>query len=152
MDNGDILQILIQAEFGQKIRGYDPLEVDEVLDQAVVEIERLTQACAQATERAEVAERQFEEEIGPARRNRQESEEVLLGAKEEALRLTSEVEEEISNLRAAAEKEIRGAIEKGRQQMNSEIADLENERKKVNDDIEIIERHIEAHKARLQVA
>ena len=144
MNNGDILQILIQAEFGQKIRGYDPLEVDEVLDQAVVEIERLTQACAQATERAEVAERQLEEEIGPARRNRQESEEVLLGAKEEALRLESEVEEEINSLRVAAEKEIRDAIDKGRQQMNSEIADLEIERKKVNDDIEIVERHIEA--------
>ncbi|HJM35909.1 MAG TPA: DivIVA domain-containing protein, partial [Acidimicrobiales bacterium] len=87
MNNSDILQILIQAEFGQKIRGYDPLEVDEVLDQAVVEIQRLTQACTQATERAEAAERQLEEEIGPARRNRQESEEVLLGATEEALRL-----------------------------------------------------------------
>ena len=106
MNNSDILQILIQAEFGQKIRGYDPLEVDEVLDQAVVEIQRLTQACTQATERAEAAERQLEEEIGPARRSRQESEEVLLEAKEEALRLKSEVEEEVNSLRIAAEKKF----------------------------------------------
>ena len=71
MNNGDILEILIQAEFGQKLRGYDPLEVHEVLDKAVAEIERLSHALSQAVERADEAEKVLEEQIGPARRNRQ---------------------------------------------------------------------------------
>ncbi len=152
MNNGDILEILIQAEFGQKLRGYDPLEVDEVLDKAVAEIERLSHALSQAVERADEAEKVLEEQIGPARRNRQEAEEILLEAKEEAISIASEIQTETEDLRAAAEKEIRDAIERGRQQKNSEIADLELERKKVLDDVGIIERHIEAHRARVQGA
>ena len=152
MNSADILQILIQAEFGQKLRGYDPIEVDEVLDQAVAEIQRLSEALKSATDRAEAAESVLEEQIGPARRERQEAEEVLLGAKEEALQLMSEVQDDAERLRSATEKEIREAIDKGRQRMDSEIAKSEQGRRKILDDVEILERHIEAHRLRLQTA
>jgi len=39
--DGDILHILNDTQFGQKLRGYDPLEVDEVLDAAIEEIKTL---------------------------------------------------------------------------------------------------------------
>ena len=58
----------IQAEFGQKLRGYDPIEVDEVLDQAVAEIQRLSAELKTANDRSETAESILEEEINPARR------------------------------------------------------------------------------------
>ena len=152
MNSADILQILIQAEFGQKLRGYDPLEVDEVLDQAVVEIQRLSAALNSATDRAEAAESILEEQIAPARRDRQEAEEILLGAKEEALQLISEAQDDAERLRSASEEEIRDAIDKGRQHMDSEISKSEQDRRKILGDIEILERHIEAHRLRLQVA
>ena len=152
MNSTDILQILIQAEFGQKLRGYDPLEVDEVLDQAVNEIQRLSAALKNATDRAESAESILEEQIAPARRDRQEAEEVLLGAKEEALQLVSDAQNDAERLRVATEDEIRDAIDKGRQRMDSEISKSEQDRRKILDDIEILERHIEAHRLRLQVA
>ena len=152
MNSTDILQILIQAEFGQKLRGYDPLEVDEVLDQAVNEIQRLSVALKNATDRAESAESILEEQIAPARRDRQEAEEVLLGAKEEALQLVSDAQNDAERLRVATEDEIRDAIDKGRQRMDSEISKSEQDRRKILDDIEILERHIEAHRLRLQVA
>ncbi len=152
MNSADILQILIQAEFGQKLRGYDPIEVDEVLDQAVAEIQRLSAELKRANDRSEAAESILEEEINPARRDRQEAEEVLLSAKEEALQLVSNAQDDAGRLRSAAEQEMRESIDEGRQRMDSEIAKSEQERRKVLDDIEILERHIEAHRLRLKAA
>ena len=152
MNSADILQILIQAEFGQKLRGYDPIEVDEVLDQAVAEIQRLSAELKRANDRSEAAESILEEEINPARRDRQEAEEVLLSAKEEALQLVSNAQDDAERLRSAAEQEMRESIDEGRQRMDFEIAKSEQERRKVLDDIEILERHIEAHRLRLKAA
>lgn len=150
--DGDILHILNDTQFGQKLRGYDPLEVDEVLDAAIEEIKTLREQAKAATDRATRAEEQIESELGPARQNRLEAEEGLAVAKEEALSCVENAKKEAENLVLETEREVRQAVEEGRVKMLAEMAALDSDRQCMVDDMSIMEKHIEAHRKRLRSA
>lgn len=150
--DGDILHILNDTQFGQKLRGYDPLEVDEVLDAAIEEIKNLRAQAKAATDRATLAEELVESELGPARQNRLEAEEGLATAKEEALSFVETAKKEAEDLTEATEREVRQAVEKGRAKMLAEMKVLDSDRQRMLDDMSIMEKHIEAHRSRLRSA
>ena len=152
MDGGDILDALNDTQFGQKMRGYDPLEVDELLDGAAEEITALREAARKATERATVAEAQLQAELGPAREARGQAEETLAAATAEAARILDAAQADADSLRQAGEQELRRAIDEGRGRLLAEISSLEADRQAVDDDIAILERHVDAHRARLSAA
>ena len=80
--DADILHELDDVHFGTKMRGYDPVEVDDLLDRARREIEDLRNTARRAGERAELAERQLAASVlkRPPRRIRNPEPEVETGS------------------------------------------------------------------------
>ena len=143
---------LDDAQFSTKMRGYDPSEVDALLDRARQTIETLASAERRADERATLAERQLEEELGAARAARATAEASVAAATAEATGIVAAARVEATALRDAAEVEIRRAAEDARNQMLAEISELEHHRDGVLEQIEVTAAHLAAHRARLQRA
>ncbi len=153
MDSDDILNELDEADFSTKMRGYDPFEVDELLDRAGQEIAALRGEVKSATDRADLADARLEAELEAARSARTEAERTLSEAESEAARLGKEAAADAERVRAAAELELREAIEAGRTALLEETAALTESRDSVRDDIAMTEQHLLAHRDRiLQVA
>ena len=70
----NLLHDLDQAQFGTKMRGYDPTEVDALLERARREVDDLRTALRRAGERADLAEHQLSDELEAARMARAEAE------------------------------------------------------------------------------
>jgi DivIVA domain-containing protein len=149
MDGSDILHELEGTEFSQKLRGYDPAQVDALIDRATREIVDLRAERRAALDRAEMAEKRIDQELDATQRARATAEAEIATAEAEGRRTVAEAESEAATLRAAAETEVRAAIEKARQRMIDETTSLEVTRDAVRDDISIMERHIDAHRERL---
>ncbi|MDG1989008.1 MAG: DivIVA domain-containing protein [Acidimicrobiales bacterium] len=143
---------LDDAQFSTKMRGYDPSEVDALLDRARRAIEELHLTERRAEERATLAERQLEEELDAARTARATAEAEVATATAEAARIVADARLDASELSEAAEIEIRGAAEEARSRMLAEIAELENQRDGVREEIEVTAAHLGAHRTRLQRA
>lgn len=82
MDTGDILHVLDEADLNTKMRGYDPFEVDELLDRAAQEIKSLRSDLKSASDRADLAEERLEAELVPASEARTEAESTLAAAEQ----------------------------------------------------------------------
>jgi len=149
MDGSDLLHLLEDTHFTQKIRGYDPIQVDALIDRASREIADLRAERKSAIDRAELAEKRVERELDAIEKARVTSEAEIATAEAEGRRIVAEAESEAARLRTAAESEVRSAIEVGRQQLLEETSSLETSRDVVRDDISIMERHIDAHRERL---
>jgi DivIVA domain-containing protein len=149
MDGSDIFHELEGTEFSQKLRGYDPAQVDALIDRATREIVDLRAERRAALDRAEMAEKRIDQELDATQRARATAEAEIATAEAEGRRTVAEAESEAATLRAAAETEVRAAIEKARQRMIDETTSLEVTRDAVRDDISIMERHIDAHRERL---
>jgi DivIVA domain-containing protein len=143
---------LDEAQFPTKMRGYDPSEVDALLDRARQTIETLASAERRAEERATLAERQLEEELEAARAARATAEAGVATATAEAAGIVAAARLEATDLRDAAEVEIRRAAEDARNQMMAEISELEHCRDDVLEQIEVTAAHLGAHRTRLQRA
>ena len=143
---------LDDAQFSTKMRGYDPSEVDALLDRARQAIETLGSAERRADERATLAERQLEEELEAARAARATAEAGVATATAEATGIVAAARVEATALRDAAEVEIRRAAEEARNQMLAEISELEHRRDGVFEQVEVTAAHIAAHRTRLQRA
>ena len=131
MDGSDILRDLEDTQFPQKLRGYDPAQVDALIDRAVREIADLRAERRTALDRAEMAEKRIDQELDATQRAR------------------ATAEAEAATLRSAAETEVRAAIEAARHRLLDETTSLEVARDAVRDDISIMERHVDAHRERL---
>ena len=143
---------LDDAQFSTKMRGYDPSEVDALLDRARQTIETLALAERRAEERATLAERQLEEELEAARAARATAEAGVATATAEATGIVDAARVDATALRDAAEVEIRRAAEDARNQMMTEISELEHCRDDVLEQIEVTAAHLVAHRTRLQRA
>ncbi len=149
---GGLVHELDDAQFSTKMRGYDPVEVDSLLDRARQAIEALASAERRAEERATLAERQLEEELEAARAARATAEAGIATATAEAARIVADARLEASGLREAAEVEIRRAAEEARERMLVEIGDLERRRDGVLEQVDVTAAHLAAHRSRLQRA
>ncbi len=143
---------LDDAQFSTKMRGYDPSEVDALLDRARQTIETLALAERRAEERATLAERQLEEELEAARAARATAEAGVATATAEATGIVDAARVDATALRDAAEVEIRRAAEDARNQMMTEISELEHCRDDVLEQVEVTAAHLVAHRTRLQRA
>ena len=133
-----ILHDLDEVQFGTRMRGYDQVEVDALLDRARREIDQLRTSLRRADERAKLAEQQLADELDAARTARAEAEAGIATAIAES-----------ADLRAAADVEIRTAIEAGRRRMLDEIASLQADRDLLGEGIEVTAQHVAAHRERL---
>ena len=149
MDGSDILRDLEDTQFPQKLRGYDPAQVDALIDRAVREIADLRAERRTALDRAEMAEKRIDQELDATQRARATAEAEIATAEAEGRRYVAEAEAEAATLRSAAETEVRAAIEAARHRLLDETTSLEAERDAVRDDISIMERHVDAHRERL---
>jgi len=145
----DILHELDEVEFPTKIRGYDPFEVDELLERAREEISDLRSRAQAADDRARSAEEQLDVELDAARQARGEADVVLAAAKEEASRVLADARDEVDRLVTASEAEIRDAIKSGRNQLHEELAVLESRRDLIGDEIDLVEVQMAAHRDRI---
>ena len=149
MDGSDILRDLEDTQFPQKLRGYDPAQVDALIDRAVREIADLRAERRTALDRAEMAEKRIDQELDATQRARATAEAEIATAEAEGRRYVAEAEAEAATLRSAAETEVRAAIEAARHRLLDETTSLEAARDAVRDDISIMERHVDAHRERL---
>ncbi|MBC8364054.1 MAG: DivIVA domain-containing protein [Actinobacteria bacterium] len=149
MDGSDILRELEDTQFPQKLRGYDPAQVDALIDRATREIADLRAERRAALDRAEMAEKRIEQELDATQKARATAEAEIATAEAKGRRFVAEAEAEAATLRSAAEAEVRAAIEEARQRLLDETTVLEVARDSVRDDISIMERHIDAHRERL---
>ncbi len=145
----NLLHDLDQVQFGTRMRGYDPAEVDALLERARREVDDLRTALRRAGERVELAEQQLADELEAARMARAEAEAGIATAGAEASAILSEARVEAADLRAAADVEIRTAIQAGRTRMLDEVASLEVERDLLAEGIEVTAEHVTAHRDRL---
>ena len=144
-----LLHDLDQVQFGTRMRGYDPAEVDALLERARHEVDDLRTALRRAGERADLAEQQLSDEMEAARMARAEAEAGIATAAAEASAILSEARAEAADLRAAADIEIRTAIQAGRTRMLDEVASLEAERDLLAEGIGVTAEHVVAHRDRL---
>ena len=144
-----LLHDLAQVQFGTRMRGYDPAEVDALLERARHEVDDLRTALRRAGERADLAEQQLSDEMEAARMARAEAEAGIATAAAEASAILSEARAEAADLRAAADIEIRTAIQAGRTRMLDEVASLEAERDLLAEGIGVTAEHVAAHRDRL---
>ena len=145
----DILHELDDVHIGTKMRGYDPVEVDDLLDRARREIEDLRTTARRAGERAELAERQLAEELDAARTARAEAEAGIATAAAEAASLMADARAEAADLRTAADAEIRASIQDGRARMLEQMTGLEAERDLIREEIDVTAELVAAHRDRL---
>lgn len=149
MDTGDILHVLDDADLNTKMRGYDPFEVDELLDRAAQEIKSLRSDLKSASDRADLAEERLEAELVPASEARTAAESTLAAAETDSRRIRAEAETEAERIRHAAEAELRKVVDEGRRKLIAETEDLVRARDAVRDDIDMDEHHIRAHRDRI---
>ena len=149
MMDENLLHDLDQVQFGTRMRGYDPTEVDALLERARREVDDLRTALRRAGERADLAEHQLSDELEAARMARAEAEAGIATAAAEASAILSEARAEAADLRAAADIEIRTAIQAGRTRMLDEVASLEAERDLLAEGIGVTAEHVAAHRDRL---
>ena len=149
MEENDISHDLDEVDFRTKFRGYDPFEVDGMLERARREILDLRSRARTADDRARSAEEQLDVELTAARQAHSEANAALATAKEEADRVVADAQAEAKRLVAASETEIREAIESGRNQLLGELAELESRRDKTRSSIELAELQMAAHRDRL---
>ena len=149
MEENDILHDLDEGDFPTKFRGYDPFEVDGMLERARREILDLRSRARTADDRARWAEEQLDVELAAARQAHGEATAVLATAKEEADREVTVARAEAERLVAASETEIRETIVSGRNRLLGELAELESRRDKTRSSIELAELQMAAHRDRL---
>jgi len=177
MDSGQppqqsVLETLRTVEFRLGLKGYNVDEVDEYLEKAAVEAERLTEQLRQTTERLRQATERIAqlESAGaalsepsaavPAAASDDALQQTLLLAQRfveqtkreseaEASRLVAAAEERARALLARAEEEARQLITDSQQRLRDEVARLETMRAQLATDVENMARHLESERARL---
>ena len=145
----DILHELDDVHIGTKMRGYDPVEVDDLLDRARREIQDLRATARRSGERAELSERQLAEEWDTAHTARAEAEAGIATAVAEAASLMADARTEAADLRTAADAEIRKSIQDGQARMLEQMAGMKAERDLVQEEIDVIAELVVAHRGRL---
>ncbi len=179
MDSGQppqqsILETLRTVEFRLGLKGYNVDEVDEYLEKAAVEAERLIEQLRQTTERLRQATERIAqlESAGPAPAPAEPTAAVPAAVSDDALQQTlllaqrfveqtkreseaeasrrvSAAEERARALLARAEEEARQLMTDSQQRLRDEVSRLETMRAQLATDVENMARHLESERARL---
>jgi cell division initiation protein len=182
MDSGQppqqpILETLRTVEFRLGLKGYNVDEVDEYLEKAAVEAERLSEQLRQTTERLRQASERIAQLEGsgaapvavaapveaalPAPVVADDSlqqtlilaqrfvEQTKRESEAEATRLVSSAEERARSLIARAEDEARQLMTDSQQRLRDEVSRLEGARAQLATDVENMARHLESERTRL---
>ena len=180
MDSGQppqqpILETLRTVEFRLGLKGYNVDEVDEYLEKAAVEAERLSEQLRQTVERlrqageriaqlesagpapaaapapagvaATVADDSLQQTLALAQRF---VEQTKRETEAEATRLVSQAEERAHSLVTRAEDEARQLVTDSQQRLRDEVSRLEGMRAQLATDVENMARHLESERTRLR--
>jgi cell division initiation protein len=185
MDSGQppqqaILETLRTVEFRLGLKGYNVDEVDEYLEKAAVEAERLAEQLRQTVERLRQASERIaqlesagpapvvapapapvaEAEVVPAPVDDSLQQTLLLAQRfveqtkresmAEANRLVSEAEERAHTLVTRAEDEAQQLVTDSQQRLREEVSRLEGIRAQLATDVENMARHLESERTRLR--
>jgi cell division initiation protein len=183
MDSGQppqqaILETLRTVEFRLGLKGYNVDEVDEYLEKAAVEAERLAEQLRQTVERLRQASERIAQlesaglapvpvsepvraEVAPSPVADDSLQQTLLLAQrfveqtkreseEEAGRLVSQAEERARLLLTRAEDEAAQLVTDSQQRLRDEVSRLEGMRAQLATDVENMARHLESERTRLR--
>ena len=138
-------QVINEVEFHQKMRGYDPDEVDDFLERVAVAVEQLQERIRQAEQRAVAAERRGGEKAKDAPPTAaaapvDEAEETeairrtLVLAQRTADAAIKEAEEEAKRTLQGAQDQVQRLYAEAQEQARKLVIDAESEARKTSDD------------------
>jgi len=158
-------QVLKDVEFRQKVRGYDPDEVDAFLEQvgtAIGQLQARLQAALQQSGSQPPSEPgRLHDPDGALQRvllaAQETADKVVYDAESEATTMVREAEQKSSamiaeadahseKVLAAAATEARRALEEARQPLLAEIEDLRSDRERLNGEVVALERYLEGER------
>ena len=150
-------QTIRQAAFRERLRGYNPDDVDEFLERVALGVELLEERLAQAAERVARAERVVDERgTGGtvAHRTLQLAErtaELAVGeAREEAARVVAAAQREARVVLDEARDEARRLADEAQAELRAEVSRLDMTRKLLGDDVAALERFVAEQRAMAQ--
>lgn len=171
-------QVINEVEFRQKVRGYDPDEVDDFLERMAMAVADLQDRLREVTERAAAAERRpggvprravadppGADETDVIRRTlvlaqrtadaaiqeaRQTAADTVAEAQGEADRLIGEARVRAATLVSTAEQDARQIADDARERLVGEVAALEQTADALERDIDLLERHVDEQRTRVR--
>ena len=172
-------QVINEVEFHQKMRGYDPDEVDDFLERVAVAFEQMQERIRSAEQRVAMAEQRATEAprtpAKPATADVEDTEairrtlvlaqrtadaaikeaqdeaaRILEGVQEQAQRMQAEAKEQARKTVVDAEADARKSADETRQRLIKEIIALEETRDALRADQGILERHLDEQRLRLR--
>ena len=152
-------QAIRDVAFRERLRGYNPEDVDEFLERVALGVELLEERLSQATERARRAERDLEDS-GPGgdavRRTLRLAERTadlaVEEARQEAAQLVAAARERARLLLVEAEERARRLADESQAQLRAEVSRLEVAREQLVHDVAALERFVAAERSRAQTA
>jgi cell division initiation protein len=148
---------LREVEFREKLRGYNPDDVDEFLERVAAGLEILQERLRQATERAVRAEQRASEstEGDDAMRRtlvlaQRTADLAVQEAREEAARIVAEADGQAQSVRAEAAEQARRTIDDATREAWSQVGRLENARDQLQGEIAGLEQYLDNERMRLR--
>ncbi|HEX2038742.1 MAG TPA: DivIVA domain-containing protein [Acidimicrobiales bacterium] len=148
-----------EVEFREKLRGYNPDEVDEFLERVAAGLEILQERLRQATERAVRAE-QRATEVGEGddamRRTlvlaQRTADAAVQEAREQASQIVAHAEAQAQAVRSEAAEHARRTIEDATRDAWAQVGRLEAARDELRAEIASLQRYLEGERARVRAA
>lgn len=148
---------LREVEFREKLRGYNPDDVDEFLERVAAGLEILQERLRQATERAVRAEQRAAEtnEGDDAMRRtlvlaQRTADLAVQEAREQAERIVAEADGQAQGVRAEAAEHARRTIEEATREAWAQVSRLESARDDLHREIAALQQYLDSERARLR--
>ncbi|HVF73680.1 MAG TPA: DivIVA domain-containing protein [Acidimicrobiales bacterium] len=148
---------LREVEFREKLRGYNPDDVDEFLERVAAGLEILQERLRQATERAVRAEQRASEstEGDDAMRRtlvlaQRTADLAVQEAREQAARIVSDAEAQAQAVRAEAAEHARRTIDDATREAWAQVGRLENARDHLQGEVAGLEQYLDNERMRLR--
>ena len=148
---------LREVEFREKLRGYNPDDVDEFLERVAAGLEILQERLRQATERAVRAEQRASEttEGDDAMRRtlvlaQRTADLAVQEARDEAARIVAAADGQAQAVRAEAAEHARRTIDDATREAWAQVGRLESARDQLQGEITALEQYLESERMRLR--
>ncbi|MBW3667773.1 MAG: DivIVA domain-containing protein [Actinobacteria bacterium] len=148
---------LREVEFREKLRGYNPDDVDEFLERVAAGLEILQERLRQATERAVRAEQRATEsnEGDDAMRRtlvlaQRTADLAVQEAREQAQRIVADADNQAHGVRAEAAEHARRTIEEATREAWAQVGRLESARDDLHREIAALQQYLDGERARLR--
>ncbi|HEX9970312.1 MAG TPA: DivIVA domain-containing protein, partial [Acidimicrobiales bacterium] len=148
---------LREVEFREKLRGYNPDDVDEFLERVAAGLEILQERLRQATERAVRAEQRASEttEGDDAMRRtlvlaQRTADLAVQEAREQAAAIVANAEAQAQAVRAEAAEHARRTIDDATREAWAQVGRLETARDQLHQQIAALEQYLESERMRLR--